>query len=77
MDKATEIPMDDCNLTINCGRDGTWLHFSTSKGLSASVNVENMQHGHIVSKALQAWCNDRQEQAAQIRADNGQFGVGA
>lgn len=78
MDKATNIPMDDCALTINCGRDGTWLHFSASNGKFASLNVDNIDNGAgIISAALRSWCEDRQKQAAQIRADNGQFGVGA
>lgn len=77
MDRATEIPMDDCGLTINCGRDGTWLHFSSTAGKSASLNVDLMVKGHIIGAALREWCADRQKQAEQIRSDNGQFGVGA
>lgn len=76
---ATEIPMDDCGLTINVGRDGTWLHFSSEAGLHASFNVENLaaNQGLVFGKALIAWCEDRREQAEQIKRDNGQFGVGA
>lgn len=76
-DRATEIPMDDCNLSINCGRDGTWLIFSASSGKSAAINVDLIDKGGIVGTTLNDWCADRQKQAEQIRADNGQFGVGA
>ena len=78
MANATEIPMDDCGLTINCGRDGTWLHFTASNGLHVSLNVENMADTKDpFSRALLFWCDDRRKQAEQIRADNSQFGVGA
>ncbi len=79
VDLATDIPMDDCGLHINSGRDGTWLHFSASTGLCASVNVNCMaaERGNIIGGALHDWCSDRHKQAAQIRSDNGQFGVGA
>ena len=77
--RATEIPMTDCDLTIGCGRDGTWLHFTSSTGRSASLNIEALaeRNGSIIGWALRDWCNARQEQADQIRRDNGQFGVGA
>lgn len=77
MDKATEIPMDDSNLSISCGRDGTWLHFEASSGKSASINVDLLAKGGIIGEAITGWCADRQKQAEQVRADNGQFGVGA
>ena len=77
MERSTEIPLDDCNLSISCGRDGTWLHFDAASGKSAAINVDLMDHGHIIGAALRDWCADRQKQAEQIRADNGQFGVGA
>lgn len=77
MEQSTEIPMDESNLSISCGRDGTWLHFEASNGKSASINVDLLAKGGIVGSALSGWCDDRQAQAAQIRADNGQFGVGA
>lgn len=78
MDKAIEIPMNDCGLQINVGRDGTWLHFTSSNGQYASINVNSMEsRGSIVASAIRGWCEDRQKQAAQIAADNGQFGVGA
>lgn len=77
--KATEIPLYASNLTINVGRDGVWLHFSTETGLYASMNMGNysLERGNIIGKALRQWCIERQEQAKQIEQDNGQFGVGA
>jgi Protein of unknown function (DUF551) len=78
IEQATPIPMDDCGLWINCGRDGTWLHFEASNAPSTSINVESMiGRGSIIDAGLRGWCSDRQKQAQQIRADNGQFGVGA
>lgn len=74
---ATDIPLEDANISITCGRDGTWLHFHASNGKSASLNIDLMNHGHVIGAALHGWCEDRQKQAGQIRADNGQFGVGA
>lgn len=78
-ERAIDIPMDDCNFWINCGRDGTWLHFDASTGKSASINAEILaeRQGTIIGNALADWCNDRQKQAQQIRVDNGQSGVGA
>lgn len=75
--KAIDIPMHDCGLKINVGRDGCWLHFTSESGLSASINVENMDKGGIIGRALQAWCEERYKQAADLAQDNGQFGVGA
>jgi hypothetical protein len=80
MDKCIEIPMDDCNIVINVGLDGVWLHFSSSKGLSTSLNIDvmgNEKGGGIISRGLLAWCNDMRSKANQIISDNGQFGVGA
>lgn len=67
-DKATDILMTDCGLKINCGRDGAWLHFSTSDGKHASINVESMARGGFAGGALLAWCKERRAQAEQIRA---------
>lgn len=78
IEQATTIPMDDCGLSINCGRDGTWLHFNANNAPSTSINVESLiGRGGIIDNGLRGWCSDRQKQAEQIRADNGQFGVGA
>ena len=66
MERAVEIPMNDCGLTINCGRDGTWLHFTAKSGKSASINVQNWaeeRSGYIIKRALLDWANDRHEQA--------------
>ena len=78
-DLATDIPMDDCGLYINTGRDGTWLHFDASNGQACSINVDVMaaRADGIRASALHQWCSDRLKQADQIKADNGQFGVGA
>ena len=69
LERATEMPMDDCGLTINVGRDGTWLHFKASSGLSASLNADVMAEdkGSICGAALKGWCADRQKQAAEIK----------
>lgn len=79
MDKATEIPMDNCGLKINVGRDGCWLHFSSEAGVSASFNVNNMAECRdgIIGRGLREWCSDRVKQANQLDKDNSQFGVGA
>lgn len=37
--KAVEVPLNDCGLSINYGRDGAWLHFSASNGKKASISV--------------------------------------
>jgi hypothetical protein len=68
MEKAIEIPMDNCGLSINCGRDGTWLHFTASNGHHASINVDLMDNGSSITKsALRGWCADRQEQAKNLQ----------
>ena len=80
MERATDIPIYDCGMRITCGRDGVWLHFSSESGVSASLNVLNMaslENGGVIGRGLLNWCEDRQKQAEQIRADNSQFGVGA
>lgn len=74
-ERATEIPMDDCGLVINCGRDGTWLHFTASSGKHSSINVDLMNRGGIIGNALRDWCADRQKQAEKIREDTVQSGV--
>lgn len=69
-ESAVEIPMDDCGLSINAGRDGTWLHFRAKSGKSAGINVENWANskdGGIVAQALREWAADRQEQATAIK----------
>lgn len=78
--KATMIPFnDECNLTIKVGRDGVWLNFLASNGRQASININVMSEtkGGVVGSALYQWAIDREIQAKQIEADNGQFGVGA
>jgi len=69
-ERATEMPMNDCGLTINVGRDGTWLHFTAKSGKSAVINVENWANskdGGITAQALRDWAADRREQAAGSR----------
>lgn len=65
---ATVIPMTECGLHINAGRDGTWLHFTASNGKSCSINADVMaaQSSGIRSSALHQWCADRQKQAATV-----------
>lgn len=79
MEKAIEIPLGDCGLSITSGRDGCWLHFSTLDGKHTSINVEDMVNNYrgIIGRSLLYWCAERHTQAAKIREDNGQFGVGA
>lgn len=72
MDQAVKIPLDEnCGLTINSGRDGVWLHFSSSTGQYASINVDAMveHYGAITGRALRDWCADRR---AQVDAVNGE-----
>ena len=74
LEKATEMPMDDCGLTINVGRDGTWLHFTAKSGMSAGINVENWANskdGGITAQALRDWASDRREQAVAIGSSRG------
>ena len=74
VDQATEMPMDDCGLTINTGRDGTWLHFTAKSGMSAGINVENWANskdGGITAQALRDWASDRREQAVAIGSSRG------
>lgn len=74
LEKATEMPMNDCGLTINTGRDGTCLHFTARSGKSASINVENWANskdGGVTAQALRDWAADRQEQAAAIGSSRG------
>lgn len=77
---STNLQIEDCNIWISCGRDGTWLHFEPTNALSVAINIENLAENHngsIIKRGLRGWCDDRQKDAEQIRADNGQFGVGA
>jgi hypothetical protein len=77
-ESAIELPIAGCDLSVLVGRDGTWLHFETAAGKSAAICIELMERGDgIIGAALKTWCAERQKQAEQIRADNGQFGVGA
>lgn len=78
--RSTNLSIADCNVWISCGRDGTWLHFEASNAPSVAINIENLaenHHGSIIRRGLRGWCDDRQKDAGQIRADHGQFGVGA
>lgn len=69
LSKATEIPMSDCGLSINCGEDGVWLHFKASDGKHASLKVDHLVGSTLmIDSALSSWCADRQKQAAEIRA---------
>ena len=78
MNKAIEIPMDDCSLTLNVGQDGVWLHFVSSDNQYASIHVWNtLGRLGLTTTAIAGWCEDREEQARQIASDNGQFGVGS
>lgn len=79
-ERSTNLQIEDCNIWVSCGRDGTWLHFEAVNAPSVAINVENLGETHsgsIIKSGLRGWCADRQKEAEQIRADNGQFGVGA
>lgn len=67
-DKAVKIPLDDnCGLLINVGRDGVWMHFSSSAGVHASMNIDVMaERDGVVGKALRAWCDDLRDKANEI-----------
>lgn len=70
LETATEMPMNDCGLTINTGRDGTWLHFKASTGKHASLSVDVMAEDrrNIIAQALKDWCADRQGQASALKS---------
>jgi hypothetical protein len=77
---AIELPIAECEISVSCGRDGTWLHFRASTGKSAAINVDALvKDGNygIIKRAITDWCADRQSDAKKIAEDNGQFGVGA
>lgn len=78
-EKAIEIPLDDCGLSVTVGRDGTWLHFTATSGTACSFNMEIQaeREGKLFGKTIADWCEDRRKQAKEIAADNGQFGVGS
>lgn len=67
MDKATELPIQDCDLTVSVGRDGVWLHF----GAYSAIHVSNTlcERPGVIGKNIAEWCVAREEQAKQIRAD--------
>ena len=68
MNRATDIPITSSGLSVNCGTDGTWLHFKASGGKHASISIDHMIAGDSLSHTvLRQWCADRQEQARQIR----------
>jgi len=78
MTNAIDLPIEDCAISVNVGADGVWLHFESTKGKHASIHVWNtLERPNITGTAICEWCLDREEQARQIRENNGQFGVGA
>lgn len=66
-----------------------WLQFRGEDGKSAAISIaaEAERTGHIIGAGLRSWASDRinehmaakiaEEDAAQEKSDNGQFGVGA
>ena len=60
-DTATQLPIEQCDLTVRVGRDGVWLHF----GKNAAIHVHNTlgQGGGICATQINHWCLDRQAQA--------------
>ena len=80
IDQATDIPLPECELRVTCGRDGVWLHLLASSGKAAALHFNSISAAGgtgVIAAAIRDWCTDRQKQTEQIRADNGQFGVGA
>ena len=63
--KAIEIPMNDCGLTINVGLDGVWLHFTASTGQCVSLPLETLMENQrsLQWLPLRDWGNDRVKQA--------------
>jgi len=68
---AIEIPMDNCGLTINVGRDGVWLHFAASNRTYSSINAQILigGRGSISDSALRQWCADRMQQAQKLKKE--------
>lgn len=78
MDKAIELSAEESAITVTVGRDGVWLNIETLSGKTASFHVASvLDRPGIIGATVMDWCRDREEQAAQIRHDNSQFGVGA
>lgn len=48
----------DPKLKIQSGQDGVWLHFSTSAGQHASLNLHMQQRDSIIGKAITAWAKE-------------------
>lgn len=48
------------SLKIQSGQDGVWLHFKTSTGLSAGINLHVMfgDEGRITDKAICQWAKE-------------------
>lgn len=66
-----------------------WIQFWGDEGKSAAISIaaEAERTGPVIGGGLRSWASDRineymaakiaEEDAAQAKADNGQFGVGA
>ena len=68
MDKAIELPITECDLKVQVGTDGVWLHF----GQYAAIHVHNTlgQTGVVIGGNINKWCLAREEQAnAKPKAD--------
>jgi hypothetical protein len=79
VEQSTNLEIQDCNIRVSCGRDGTWLHFEASNAPSVAINIENLAERHnggVIKNGLLGWCEDRQRDAQKVNEDNGQFGVG-
>lgn len=52
-------------MTCHIGTDGVWLTFRSSRGKTASINIEALagQKTGIISQALYEWAMDRKSDA--------------
>lgn len=52
------------NLIVHVKKDGTWLEFNSSNGLSAILRVESVAEtkGMVAKTALLQWCKDRRQE---------------
>lgn len=62
-----KILIESPELRIDSTQDGVWLHFKTSTGLSAAVNLPVVfgKDGTIVDKAINQWSKEFSESDKQ------------
>lgn len=66
-DKATVLDPSKCEIDIRVGKDGVWMTFTASTGVSANIHVWNVLGGQggILRSAIGDWCLDRQKDAGR------------